>query len=162
MPSHGARATHVPDASTNWERARIWRVSTPAIAYTARQDRQMERTTDLGTMRQYTLTWSGAGGLAAAISLAITTGCSSVLPTPAAPSGRGWTTHAQGYHHVEASVSRSTTGNTTTTTTSVASGFTNVTHRERVTAEDVRRTLRVGANVADFKFNRSLAKEVGR
>ena len=110
--------------------------------------------------------------------LTFSVSCLPTYPTVPAPSGEGWDLESQGYRRsVRTSTSTTTSkptyghshgstggyrygqqGTTTTTTThsSHVEGHANLSDKSSVSSDDIRRSLRVGANVRDFEFNREL------
>ena len=120
-------------------------------------------------MRQYSaVRRCGGAGFAAIGCLVVIAGCQAPLRGPTAPSGKGWTTYAQGFHELEYhDVSMTTmhplSGKMSTVTSRVrTSMLSNVSSGVKVQAEDVRQTLEVGRNVAELKFNEPLAKDIAR
>jgi hypothetical protein len=89
-------------------------------------------------------------------------GCGPALPTPQPPQGKGWYTFAQGFNDFTVASTSSSSGGTTTTTTTTSSSYSNVSQHEARTTDEVRRTLHVGRNVSDYKFNPDLTLEVLR
>lgn len=89
-------------------------------------------------------------------SAGVMAGCVSppVLPDP--PKGKGWSTNAQGFHLMTATVSSSSNGNTTTTTQSQSLTTVNARHNTRHSAENITRELSVGHLVSDYEWNKSL------